>query len=253
MANKEIVEKIDELSNELENLVYSEEVITTLYAKWNRKALRYLKSIFGDESEQIMNYTNISFTCSSYDMDCKNDERFDSAKKEMIALFESFLEEIEDDSFKFCKKESKEMDKSKVFIVHGHDDKLKEEVARFITELELEPIILHEQANAGKTIIEKIEKYSNVGYGIVLYTDCDEGAKKGEKSRPRARQNVVFEHGYLIAKLGRKRVSAIFSHGIEMPNDISGIIYIKQNDWKMDIAKELKHAGFNIDLNKVIS
>ena len=74
-----------------------------------------------------------------------------------------------------------EFDKSQVFIVHGHDDLAKIETARFIEKLGFKPIILHEQASSGQTIIEKIENYSNVGFGVVLYTPCDIGAKKGNE------------------------------------------------------------------------
>lgn len=42
----------------------------------------------------------------------------------------------------------------KVFIVHGHDELMMNSVARFISKLDLEPIILHEQPNEGRTIIE---------------------------------------------------------------------------------------------------
>jgi hypothetical protein len=69
-------------------------------------------------------------------------------------------------------------DKEKIFIVHGHDDAAKLGVARFIEKIGFEPIILHEQASLGKTIIEKIESYTNVGFGVVLYTPCDVGGKK---------------------------------------------------------------------------
>ena len=96
-----------------------------------------------------------------------------------------------------------EFNKSQVFIVHGHDEIAKLEMADFIESLGLEPIILHMQASSGRTIIEKIEYYSNVGFGVVLYTPCDVGSKVGALNGSyRARQNVVFEHGYLIGKLG---------------------------------------------------
>ncbi|MDB4643246.1 nucleotide-binding protein [Flavobacteriaceae bacterium] len=121
-----------------------------------------------------------------------------------------------------------ELDKSKVFIVHGHDDLAKEEVARFIEKLKLSAIILHEQASSGKTIIEKIEEYSNVGFGIVLYTPCDIGSTKDDKENLqfRARQNVVFEHGYLMGKIGRNKVCALVKDKVETPNDISGVVYV---------------------------
>lgn len=149
------------------------------------------------------------------------------------------------------------IDKTKVFIVHGRDNEAKLEVARFVEDLGLKPIILHEQANKGMTIIEKIESYSNVGFGIVLYTPCDMGYLKNEedKKQPRARQNVVFEHGYLIAKLGRNKVCALSKSNVEKPNDISGVIYIPfdSNDgWKIQLAKDMKSAGYNIDMNQLL-
>lgn len=135
--------------------------------------------------------------------------------------------------------------KKKIFIVHGHDNEVKLEVARFIEKIGLEPIILHEQVNSGMTVIEKIEKYSDVEFGIVLYTPCDLGYVKGKKKekKARARQNVVFEHGYLIGKLGRNNVCALVKGDIELPNDISGIVYIQldsNGSWKIPLAKELK-------------
>ncbi len=149
----------------------------------------------------------------------------------------------------------KPTDFSKVFVVHGQDELAKIELARFIEQLDLEAIILHEQASLGMTIIEKIEHYSNVNFGIVLYTPCDLGAKKGEdKYKPRARQNVVFEHGYLIAKLKRHNVCALVKDEVEIPNDISGVVYIPMDNnkaWKLLVAKELKNAGYQIDLNKL--
>ncbi|HNW99435.1 MAG TPA: nucleotide-binding protein [Bacteroidales bacterium] len=103
------------------------------------------------------------------------------------------------------------LSKTEVFIVHGHDEAAKTKTARFIEKLGLKPIILHEQASGSKTVIEKIEAYSNVGFGIVLYTPCDIGAKNEAKPniKSRARQNVVFEHGFLIGKIGRENVCAL--------------------------------------------
>ena len=148
------------------------------------------------------------------------------------------------------------MDKSKVFIVHGHDDAAKEAAARFVEKIGLEAIILHEQASSGQTIIEKIEANSNVGFGIVLYTPCDlgESQKQKDQPKPRARQNVVFEHGYLIGKIGRKNVCALVKGDIETPNDISGVVYIKmegEKEWKYKVADEMKACGYDIDLNKI--
>lgn len=142
----------------------------------------------------------------------------------------------------------------KVFIVHGHDEAIKYEVSNFLRRIGLEPIILHEQANRGQTIIEKIEEFSDVGFGIVLYTPCDKGGTAEtdpDDMKLRARQNVIFEHGYLIGKLGRERVCALLKENVERPSDIDGILYIpyQKGMWELAVGKELRSAGYNIDLN----
>jgi predicted nucleotide-binding protein len=147
-------------------------------------------------------------------------------------------------------------DNVKVFIVHGRDEQAKLSAARFIEKMGLTAIILNEQANSGKTIIEKIEENTNVGFALVLYTPCDIGGLANEGSpKPRARQNVVFEHGYLVAKLGRCNVCALVKGSIEVPSDINGIIYValdEANAWQISVAKELRSAGYDIDMNKII-
>lgn len=140
--------------------------------------------------------------------------------------------------------------KTQVFIVHGHDDHAKSDAKEYVESRGLEPIILHLQASGGRTIIEKIDHYTNVGFGIVLYTECDIGAKRDTLTyKWRARQNVVFEHGYLIAKLTRSRVAALVKGTVETPNDISGVVYIGMDaagQWHDEMDKELIQAGYTI-------
>ncbi|UFH33355.1 nucleotide-binding protein [Chryseobacterium sp. C-71] len=147
------------------------------------------------------------------------------------------------------------MDKRKIFIVHGHNDTLKLDVARTIEKLNLTPIILHEQVNNGKTIIEKFEKFSDVSFAIILLTADDLGNSKNiEHLNKRARQNVIFELGYFIGKLGRENVMTLKEEGIETPNDISGVVYTHYDaygNWKSELVKELKSAGFKIDTNNL--
>jgi predicted nucleotide-binding protein len=143
-----------------------------------------------------------------------------------------------------------------VFLVHGRNNGVRETVARFIEKIGAIPLILLEMPNEGKTIIEKFEDYSNIGFAIVLMTGDDVGGlADSDEQRYRARQNVIFELGYFVAKLGRSRVSVIYESGVEMPSDFSGIIYINfdsEGAWKLYLAKELKTAGVQVDLNKAI-
>lgn len=146
-------------------------------------------------------------------------------------------------------------DLTKVFIVHGRDDLAKTDAARFIERLGFAAIILHEQASSGQTIIEKIEAHTNVGFAVVLYTPCDVGGLAKEALKPRARQNVVFEHGYLIGKLGRHNVCALVKGDVEIPNDISGVVYVPLDHhgaWRLALAKELRTAGYDVDMNRVV-
>lgn len=135
-----------------------------------------------------------------------------------------------------------------IFIVHGHDDLAKNDVRKYVQDIGKEPIILHMQASGGMTIIEKIDYYSNVGFAIVIYTECDVGAKRDSLIyKRRARQNVVFEHGYLIGKIGRPRVVALVKGDVETPNDISGVVYVQMTSdgsWQEEISNELKNCGY---------
>ena len=133
------------------------------------------------------------------------------------------------------------MEKKKIFIVHGHNGELKFEVSNWLWSLELEPVILHEQASGGtRSIIEKIERNSDVAAAIVLLTADDEGkAKEDTDYKSRARQNVVFEAGYFIAKLNPDRVILLHEAEVEVPGDLGGCIYIATSgQWKDDIRKE---------------
>ncbi len=144
-----------------------------------------------------------------------------------------------------------------VFIVHGHDDGAKQTVARMIDRLGLSPIILDEQPQAGRTIIEKFEEHAGeVGFAIVLLTPDDVGAKAGDAENLilRARQNVIFELGFFVGRLGRGRVCALYKHGVEIPSDYYGVGYVEMDGyggWRLKVADELQSAGFAVDKNNL--
>jgi hypothetical protein len=143
----------------------------------------------------------------------------------------------------------------KIFIVHGHDDGAREGVARYVEKLGFVAIILHEQASQSKTIIEKIEAHSDVGFAIVLLTPDDFGARKGEQPRDRARQNVLLELGYFVGRLGRSHVCALKRGDIELPSDFGGVAYVTFDEngaWRETLGRELEAAGFEIDWNLVM-
>lgn len=148
------------------------------------------------------------------------------------------------------------LDGTSVFVVHGHDEGARESVARFLEKLGLEVVILHEKANKGMTLIEKFEEHAQkAGYAVVLLTPDDVGksARDSGEPKPRARQNVIFEAGFFYAQLGRHRVAMLYSEGVEQPSDVDGIAWIglDRQSWKLELAKELREAGFPIDMNRI--
>ena len=176
---------------------------------------------------------------------------------EVIDLLQQVIKQLSTPS-KEEKKEERPL-KERVFIVHGHNNEIKEMVARFVEKLGAAAIILHEQPNEGRTIIEKFESHASVDYAVVLLTGDDAGGPKHlsetNELALRARQNVIFELGFFTAKLGRERIAVLYEEGVEVPSDYSGIIYIpidSQGIWKFSLGKEFKTAGLHIDINNIL-
>ncbi|CAG1015835.1 hypothetical protein ANAEL_05375 [Anaerolineales bacterium] len=150
----------------------------------------------------------------------------------------------------------------KVFVVHGHDDLAKKEVEVLLLKLGLEPVILHDQPNNGKTIIEKFEVNADqCAYAVVLLTPDDIAtSRKDMKSYHfRARQNVIYELGFFSGKLGRNKVCALSKNdptgNIELPSDFLGVVYVSMDEngsWRIQLAKEMKSAGLSINLESLL-
>jgi predicted nucleotide-binding protein len=167
---------------------------------------------------------------------------------------------------------------NRVFIVHGRDAKPVNELKTMLLSLGLKPVVLHEQPSGSRTVIEKLEKYSNVSYAFVILTPDDVGYLQGdvehlffsqEKKHPvlsdirplirekffgavldsyeeflsflkeRARQNVILELGYFMASLGRSRVCCLYKGDIDYPSDIRGIVTIPFNKSIKEVKKKI--------------
>lgn len=146
-----------------------------------------------------------------------------------------------------------------VFLVHGHDEGAKQAVARFLERAGVTPVILQEQVNRGMTVIEKFEEFAaRAGFAVVLMTPDDVGYAVGreEDKKHRPRQNVVLELGYFAGSLGRGKTLVLTKGDIEMPSDVIGLVYEPMDrgeGWKVRLCRELKAAGFDIDMNRALS
>ena len=242
--------------------------VSPKFEKWKRGARIAIANTFEPGSNHIGEFRTIRFGIFSTDLVSSPSnqafrEAFVDGLNSAAALLESMMDEIEeyweDDDKSPSTPEVEAMiprNANKVFVVHGHDESARETVARFLERLELQPVILHEQPNQGRTIIEKFEDHADVGFAVVLLTPDDMGGPRGGKpqSKPRARQNVILELGFFLGKLGRQGVSSLVKGDVETPSDYDGVVYIDLDDagsWKMKLVQELKAAGFDIDANRV--
>jgi len=245
------IEKLKYLITEIDNLVnHAVTTRTPAFRAWKTEAERFLIRRFGEDSFEYRDFTKTAFRPAAWTSD---QALIDGCKNGLIAtklVFRSYLEEIEGGGTEYVEAQNS-VAMNRVFVVHGHDGELKHAVARLVEKQGLEAIILSEQANKGKTIIEKFEEHSDVSGAICLFTADDLGrAKNDPDEQPRARQNVVFEAGYFMGKLGRARVVIIAESGLELPSDMQGIVYTDKNNWEVDVLKELKVMGYPIDFNK---
>ncbi len=249
-------------------LLLNRPIITSDHTAWNNTTRDYLIKTFGSKSQNVNAVINASSSKGLFMGmgDAEFEKYMASIIENQIKMLGSCIEQLETEiELSEGKEDIDEQNipeeisfSNKVFIVHGHNQGMKEAVARFVEKLGLEAVILHEKPSKGRTIIEKFSDYSDVHFAIVLLTADDIGKEKdnSEDFKPRARQNVIFELGYFIGKLDRSRVCALYEEGVEIPSDYKGVIFIQldtQERWRYDIVRELLAVGFNVDANKIFS
>lgn len=247
------VEAVNEMSPEFE--------------KWYRATKICIANVFPDSSDHVEEFEEIFHekyglyeTLQSAPYAFNFSQNYSKALKSADTLLESMMEEVEeywsDSSHQPSNsQQTNEPPQSKeVFVIHGKDENIKNEVKILLAEVGLEPVILAEQASKGLTIIEKFERHADVAFAVALLTPDDRGSESSETEQMfRARQNVVFELGFFLGKLGRERVCALTKGTVEIPSDYSGVVYIDlaQSDWKYELVRELRKAGLDADANKI--
>ena len=217
---------------------------------WRSRVERLIYKHCGEESIELIQFEKIRFTPAMHSNVMYDDSAgiFKNGLMTAKGMLESFLEEWEVNTMSFI-----EPKPTKVFIVHGHDELLKVQVARLVEQQGIDTIILSEKENEGKTIIEKIERHSDVGAAILLFTPDDSGkANTKPDYKPRARQNVVFEAGFFMGKLGRdKTIMVVTDRDLELPSDLHGVVYTSDLNRQFSLIREMKAMGFDVDMNKV--
>lgn len=236
----EIKKKISKNRNKVVSNALKEET-----SIWKNQCVLYVDSL------KISKVIKARFDTAAINLDYNSQYRFHHID-EMLNILKALLPQEEDaqDNQEIISPQS-----NKVFIVHGHNKALRDEVKNVLYEIGLQPIVLGEQANGGKTIIEKFEDYSGkVNFAIILMTADDEGkALKDKENHLRARQNVILEMGYFMASLKRSNVFLLLEDNIELPSDINGVGYASVHDnWKIMLVKELRNCGYKVSADDLI-
>jgi predicted nucleotide-binding protein len=260
------VELLEKQIGEAETLLLGPIVSSAEKSAWWAVTERCLEKAFGSGAKEVDRVASVgermSFPMNASDAWWNNARREAmNAKVTMLRALQSALQS-EADELLLTKPvvvpaKPQASAKRAVFLVHGHDERYLHETENFLRKLKLSVIILRDQANQGRTIIEKFEDHAGeAGFAVVLLTPDDLGRSKAEASdvlRPRARQNAVMELGWFLAKLGRSHVCALHSGHVELPSDFAGVLYVSLDDgtWKYLLAKELRAAGLPVDMNDV--
>jgi predicted nucleotide-binding protein len=234
------------------------------FSAWHSDVMIALSRFYGTDSEEYSRFGAIHFSLIFYSTETP-DSDFEEAFQDGLAQARLFLESRKKDwevqiTSRIVRRPVVANPKN-VFVVHGHDHGMKETIARFLSKTGLNPIILHEQADEGRTVIEKFEQHADVSFAVAIFSKDDLAVARSALSagtpvesllQPRARQNVVLELGYFMGALGRKNVRAIVEDGVETPSDYSGVLYIPfdaADGWRIKLVKELKAAGLDVDAN----
>ena len=225
-------------------------------SKLDNRGRMLIRRAFGEESDYYQRFVRLEYWPMVYPSSPQYEfNSWEEGRRGAVHLLDSMIEELQLDAEEQvpAKQEPTGPRSNRVFVVHGHDREMKQAVARTVERLGLEAVILHEKANRGQTLIEKIERYSDVDFAVVLLSSDDTGYSTvdgPEAAKPRARQNVILELGYFAGKLGRERVVALHRGGIEFPSDYDGVLYTPYDGdsgaWRSELSAELRESGYGV-------
>ncbi len=229
--------------------------------KWARDTEVAIEYVFSGSKRHVRDFTNV-WRITFYGRPREGFQQFHNSRvTKAYPVLDSMIKEIEEQwedapppaNAQVEVNPPQETMGNRVFVIHGRNLGLRDTVARFMEKLELEPVIMMEQPNQGRTVIEKLEECADADFAVALLTPDDEGMLTGHAPHARSRQNVILELGYFMRHLGRERVCAFVKGAVEIPSDYYGVLYIPLDEsgaWQQQLIIELKAAGFTIDSNR---
>lgn len=261
---KQKIEKLIEIGNAFSYDNFSRkshngypEALAPEWVSWETRCRGIIEQLFGQGSAQY----NAMQTAMRTEVIGWDGDRFELKRNYITGTLQSAIDILDDDIFNelsYAEAAAPGKLSNKVFVVHGHDEIAKTSLEIFLKEIGLEPVVLHRLADEGQTIIEKFEKHSDVGYAFILLGPDERAYLSLESNLPdldrkteyRARPNVIFEFGYFVGKLGRKKVCCLHTGSVSLPSDVSGMIYkgykSSIDEVAYSIIRDLKAAGYKL-------
>lgn len=137
----------------------------------------------------------------------------------------------------------------KTFVIHGYDEKAKEEVCRFLTgHLRInDAVVLHELPAQGKEALAGLaatisDRDIHVVFTLLTPGDLSSSPSLNNSQKRRTRENVIFETGYLCGMFQGKHDKLFLLHKgeTELPTDIPLLIYLDIRDGIESVGAVIK-------------
>ena len=139
--------------------------------------------------------------------------------------------------------------RSGALILHLRDEAVEESLSRFVTMLGYELTVVGTEDVGTKALLGKLSSAPGLEFAIVLTGRAQDGLAE---SKPGA--SWEFELGYCVGRLGAARVCVLHTGGISVFYDEHGLLHIPVDPaegWQLQLARQLKRAGIQIDLNRL--
>ncbi|WP_049642865.1 TIR domain-containing protein [Candidatus Rhodobacter oscarellae] len=146
--------------------------------------------------------------------------------------------------------------KDRVFLSFGHNETAQVKLRLLLECLGVEPVELGQQIQNGMTYFETLKStYADVRAAVCLFTHDDEGYRLSgpdQVPKPRGRQNVVWDAGMFMGRVGAQNVHYVVEKSIEMPSNLAGLKHIRYDEtgaWGTRVATNLLRTGVRINMD----
>lgn len=242
---KSIVEKLEEANSNVRKAIIDGKLNKGCQVRWVTLVINALQPIYGEKASFLATLAQWRKQMSESAL---TPEVFISRLEQVEHLAKSFNASAPAGSLIATSRASLVPATKNVFIIHGHDELNRLRLSELLKDdFNLTPEVLLQRPGQSATTIDKFEQYAErCSYAIALFTGDDHVTAKKQEEYFQARPNVIFETGWFVGRLGKKRVLILLQDGVKIYSDFEGVNRIQFSgdvrDKHRDIQAELKAA-----------